>query len=276
MADKYTNFQRLLAANNAVLTLMADMEEKLSGDFLFDLQYIRAGVSQLAAETAALVESLNNLGDHRHAALVDAFRRIIGEVEDILNRRREIPKAPLTISLDHLNLEMAEMVGGKNANLGEVRNRVALPVPPGFAISTYAYKAFLDYNQIAARIDDLLGFWRIDVLDGLVVVSEELKSMINQSLVPPELEGAIKDAYEELCLQGQNRPLLALRSSAVGEDLALTFAGQYASYLNVPAGEMTGRYNDILASLFTPGPCFTIRPGASTRRKWPWAWWCCP
>ncbi|RJR47918.1 MAG: phosphoenolpyruvate synthase [Deltaproteobacteria bacterium] len=235
---------------------MADMEEKLSGDFLFDLQYIRAGVSQLAAETAALVEALNNLGDHRHGALVDAFRRIIGEVEDILNRRREIPKAPLTISFDHINLDMAEMVGGKNANLGEVRTRVALPVPPGFAISTYAYKVFLDYNQIAARIDDLLGFWRIDDLDGLVLVSEELKSMINQSQVPPELDGAIKEAYEELCLQWQNRPLLAVRSSAVGEDLSLTFAGQYASYLNVPPGETTGRYKDILASLFTPRALF--------------------
>jgi len=256
LAEKYANFQRLLAANNAVLTLMADMEEKLSGDFLFDLQYVRAGVGQLAAETAALVEALNNLGDHRYGGLVDAFRRIIGEMEDVLSRRREIPQAPLTISFDQLNLEMAEMVGGKNANLGEVRNRVGLPVPPGFAISTYAYKAFLDYNHIAARIDDLLGFWRIDDLDGLVVVSEELKSMIHLGQVPPELEKAMETAYEELCLQEGHRSLLALRSSAVGEDLSLTFAGQYATYLNVPSREMAGRYKGILASLFTPRALF--------------------
>ena len=38
LADKYTHFQALLSANNQVLTLMADMEEKLSGDYLFDLQ----------------------------------------------------------------------------------------------------------------------------------------------------------------------------------------------------------------------------------------------
>lgn len=256
LAEKYANFQRLLAANNAVLTLMADMEEKLSGDFLFDLQYIRASVSQLAGETAALVEALNNLGDHRYGSLVDSFRRIIGEVEDVLSRRRAIPQAPLTMSFDQLNLEMAEMVGGKNANLGEVRNRVGLPVPPGFAISTYAYKVFLDYNQIAARIDDLLGFWRIDDLDGLVVVSEELKSMVNLAQVPPALETAIQEAYEELCLQEQNRPLLAMRSSAVGEDLSLTFAGQYATYLNIPPAEMANRYKDILASLFTPRALF--------------------
>ncbi|MBI4796094.1 MAG: phosphoenolpyruvate synthase, partial [Deltaproteobacteria bacterium] len=256
LAEKYANFQRLLGANNAVLTLMADMEEKLSGDFLFDLQYIRASVSQLGAETATLVEALNNLGDHRYGALVDSFRRIIGEVEDVLSRRREIPKAPLIMSLDQLNLEDAEKVGGKSANLGEVKNRVGLPVPPGFAISTYAYKVFLDYNQIAARIDDLLGFWRIDDLDGLVVVSEELKSMVNLAQVPPELDAAIQEAYEELCRQEQNRPLLAMRSSAVGEDLSLTFAGQYATYLNVPPGEMVNRYKDILASLFTPRALF--------------------
>ena len=256
LAEKYANFQRLLAANNAVLTLMTDMEEKLSGDFIFDLQYIRASVSQLAAETAALVEALNNLGDHRYGGLVDAFRRIIGEVEDVLNQRREIPRAPLTISFEQLNLETAEMVGGKNANLGEVRNRVGLPVPPGFAISTYAYKTFLDYNQIAARIADLLGFWRIDDLEGLVVVSEELKSMVNLAQVPPELDAAIQEAYEELCRREQARPFLALRSSAVGEDLSLTFAGQYATYLNVPPSVMVSRYKDILASLFTPRALF--------------------
>ena len=44
LAEKYTHFQALLSANNQVLTLMADMEEKLSGDYLFDLQYIRAAV----------------------------------------------------------------------------------------------------------------------------------------------------------------------------------------------------------------------------------------
>ncbi|MFA5110779.1 MAG: PEP/pyruvate-binding domain-containing protein [Desulfobaccales bacterium] len=256
LAEKYANFQKLLAANNAVLSLMTDMEEKLSGDFLFDLQYIRASVSQLTQETATLVEALNNLGDHRYQGLIEACRRISVEVEDVLNRRREIPPAPLTMAFDQIYLEMAEMVGGKNANLGEVRNRVHLPVPPGFAISTYAYKLFLDHNQLATRIPDLLGGWRIDDLDSLAQVSEKLKAMVNQAQVPPELEAAIQAAYEELCLQDQQRPLVAMRSSAVGEDLTLTFAGQYATYLNIPPDELANRYKDIVASLFTPRALF--------------------
>jgi pyruvate,water dikinase len=256
LAEKYANFQRLLAANNRVLTLMTDMEEKLSGDFLFDLQYIRASVSQLTAETATLVESLNKLGDHRHAGLAGAFRRIIDEVEMVLNQRREIREAPLTLPFDELDLEMAETVGGKSANLGEVRNRVYLPVPAGFAISTYAYKLFLEYNRLTTRIPDLLRIWRMDDLDSLAQVSEQLKGMIHQSSLPPELEFAIQEAYERLCLQEKARPLVAMRSSAVGEDLSLTFAGQYATYLNVGPGELADRYKDIVASLFTPRALF--------------------
>jgi pyruvate,water dikinase len=256
LAEKYANFQRLLAANNTILALMTDMEEKLSGDFIFDLQYIRASVGQLAEETATLVDALNGLGDQRYEGLSEAFRSIIAGVEGVLSQRREIQKAPLTISFDALDLEKAEVVGGKNANLGEVRNRVGLPVPPGFAISTYAYKLFLDYNQLATRIPEFLGFWQLDDMDSLARVSDKLKNMINQAQVPPELEAAIHAAHEDLCRRAHPHQLVAMRSSAVGEDISLTFAGQYATYLNVSAAEMVGRYKDIVASLFTPRALF--------------------
>jgi len=64
------------------------------------------------------------------------------------------------IDFEALNAGMSEVVGEKNANLGEVKNRVGLPVPSGFAISTHAYKVFLDHNHLAARI---MASWRIGV-----------------------------------------------------------------------------------------------------------------
>jgi len=256
LAARYDHFQRLLAANNQVLALMTDMEEKLSGDYLFDLQYIRATVSRLEQETASLVEALNGMGGNRYENLTLAFRRIYGELEEVLTRRREIPTAPLTLPLEALDAGMAEMVGGKNANLGEVRNRVGLPVPEGFAISTYAYKVFLDHNHLTERITELLGRWRLEDLDSLAQVSEELKEMIHGAQVPPELETAISEAYEGLRGKEKDPPLVAMRSSAVGEDLTLTFAGQYATYLNVPPSQMVSRYKDIVASLFTPRALF--------------------
>ena len=54
-----------------------------------------------------------------------------------------IPETPLVLSLSALNREMlAPAVGSKMANLGEIGNRIGLPVPQGFAITATAYKRF--------------------------------------------------------------------------------------------------------------------------------------
>jgi pyruvate,water dikinase len=256
LAEKYAHFQKLLSANNQVLSLMADMEEKLSGDYLFDLQYIRATVQQLLQETGTLVAALNSLGGHRYSALAAALDRVSRDVREVLSRRREIPAASLVLPFEAVDATLGEVVGGKNANLGEVKTRVGLPVPPGFAVSTYAYKVFLDYNRLGARLTELLGHWRLDDLDSLARVSDELKHMIHEATVPPELEQAIHEGYARLTVPGQEPPRVAMRSSAVGEDLTLTFAGQYATYLNVPPADLVNRYKDIVASLFTPRALF--------------------
>jgi pyruvate,water dikinase len=256
LASRYAQFQRLLQANNRTLALMADMEEKLSGDYLFDMAYIRAAVGELLQETQALAEALDGLGEGRYGHLKEAAARIGREVEALLEHRREIPAGPLVLDLAAVDLTQASLVGGKAANLGEVIRKRGLPVPPGFAITTAAYKKFLDANQLSQRITELLKGWSLEDLDTLARVSEELKAIILAARVPPELEEALAAAYEELCRRLGERPFLAVRSSAVGEDLAFTFAGQYVSFLNVPPGDLAARYKDILASLFTPRALF--------------------
>jgi pyruvate, water dikinase len=251
LEERYAHFQRLLQANNQVLTLMADMEEKLSGEFLFDFEYIRSTVQKLAQETTALATSLNGLGSNRYQELMEACGRITQEIDNILTSRREIPQAPFVMFFEELDAGKAEMVGGKNANLGEMRTRVQVPVPNGFAITSYAYKIFLDYNNLSQRITEGLGSWRMADLDSLGRVSEELKDVILAARMPAELEDSLHAAYERLAAQEKCRPLLAVRSSAIGEDLTFTFAGQYATYLNVPAISLLDSYKKIVASLFT-------------------------
>ena len=96
-------------------------------------------------------------------------------------------------------------------------------------------------------------------LDSLDRVSEELKQMILVAQVPPELEAAIMEAYDQLAAQAPDRPLIAMRSSVVSEDLTLTFAGQYTSYLNIPPEILVRRYKDIVAGLFTPRALFYLK-----------------
>jgi pyruvate,water dikinase len=251
LEERYAHFQRLLQANNQVLALMADMDEKLSGDYLFDFEYIRATVEKLVQGTLVLASALNGLGGDRYQDLVAACGRISKDIDSVLTSRREIPLAPPVIFFEDLDSGKVEMVGGKNANLGEMRTRVEVPVPNGFAITSYAYKIFLDYNNLTQSITDMLGSWGMDDLDSLGRVSEELKEMIHAAQMPPELETALGEAYERLAREENCRPFLAVRSSAIGEDLTFTFAGQYATYLNVPAAELVASYKKIVASLFT-------------------------
>jgi pyruvate,water dikinase len=251
LEKRYAHFQRLLHANNQVLALMADMEEKLSGDYLFDFEYIRSTVQKLIHETSDLVNALNGLGDDRYGALVEACDRITKDIDSVLNNRREIPPGPLVIFFEDLDATKVEQVGGKNANLGEMRTRVEVPVPNGFAITSYAYKIFLDYNNLTRCITEMLGSWRMDDLDSLGRVSEELKEVIQSAQMPPELETELEESYERLAAQEKCRPFLAVRSSAIGEDLSFTFAGQYATYLNVPGTDLAESYKKIVASLFT-------------------------
>lgn len=109
------------------------------------------------------------------------------------------------------------MVGGKAANLGEMR-RAGLPVPPGFVITTKAYEAAAE----RAGVSDLLG--RAEVS------SAELRDALLAIDVPADLHEQITEAYRSL---GENAAV-AVRSSATAEDLpGAAFAGQQDTYLNV-------------------------------------------
>ena len=55
-----------------------------------------------------------------------------------------------------LGKEDIPLVGGKCANLGELIGKIGVPVPNGFAISAYAYKAFLEKTKADKKIESLL------------------------------------------------------------------------------------------------------------------------
>ncbi len=60
-----------------------------------------------------------------------------------LKKQKQNPVSQLVLSYDEITREMVDWVGGKNANLGEVKSRVQLPTPNGFAITTRAFELFL-------------------------------------------------------------------------------------------------------------------------------------
>jgi pyruvate,water dikinase len=151
-------------------------------------------------------------------------------------------------------------VGGKNANLGEMTS-AGIPVPPGFAITAYAYKKFIEETDIAAKIYEIIDETVTDRNDPAQyeVASKKIRELIEATSMPKEIENAVKNAYEELNKRlGLKETFVAVRSSATAEDLAdASFAGQQETFLNI-RGVKSVLQNTVKcwSSLFTPRAIF--------------------
>ncbi len=133
---------------------------------------------------------------------------------------------PLVLALDDASTTL-EQVGGKGASL--VRMAAAgLPVPPGFHITTAAYRHFVEENRLQEQIVATVS---ADDPAQLEEVSRQIGRLFADGVVPDDIAGAIRRAYAEL---GGGDLSVAVRSSATAEDLPdMSFAGQQETYLNI-------------------------------------------
>jgi len=259
LKGKYLTFQKLLTKNNEVLELMADMEEKLSGEYLFDRHYINTNVKSIADGVLNIIENLNALSNDKYAQFYKIYDDINKESEKILTYKLEIPVSDFAVPLENITGEMAGIAGGKIAHLGEVKNRLNLPTPEGFTISAYAFTKFMELNWFIEKINKTLlslSSLSIENMEEVNKVSKTIQDMIIESDIPYDLEKAIKDAYSELCEKIGKKTAVSVRSSAILEDSEFSFAGQYATFLNVPGDLILQKYKEVVASLFTPRAIF--------------------
>ncbi len=134
------------------------------------------------------------------------------------------PPFVLRLDADGLALDVA---GGKAANLG-ILARAGFPVPAAFVVTTHAYHAFVETNQI----QHWAAFAAAGTAGGgaaLDVVSSEIRVRFADAAMPAKISDAVRAAYGSL-----GAPRVAVRSSATTEDLPdLSFAGQQETFLSV-------------------------------------------
>jgi len=253
---KYGAYRRLLAADQEALEILTDLEEKYHGEYLFDLQYLRSRLRDLSEKIAALIRNLDDITDSKYPQLQGLFDRLHRELTELLARKRKILPDELVLPLKDISLEKEDSVGGKMAHLGELANRLDLPVPDGFAITAYAYKRFLEHHQLQEEISILLNTLDINRLDDLLAVSRNIQRQIREKPLPPFLKEALEQNVQSLVERHGPEVRLSLRSSALGEDSRLSFAGQYGTILNLSSEEIGEQYKAILASKFTPRAIF--------------------
>ncbi len=123
------------------------------------------------------------------------------------------------------------LVGGKGANLGEL-TQADIPVPPGFVVTTRAYREFINHSGLDHVLRRILQGLNVDDDDQLNATADAVQHAIEQAEMPATMQQEITAAYAEL---GEGP--VAVRSSATAEDLAeASFAGQQATFLNIEGG----------------------------------------
>jgi len=249
---KYEYFKSLLIKNNRSLELLTELEHLLFENKPFTLEQVLTLSEDLISLVYDLAEDLNALSGGKYPGLFDTTERLgITILKDLAHRKR-IKKGELLLPLRALSAELADEVGGKAANLGEVANRAGLPTPRGFAVSAYACQHFLKSTGLAERIERRMR--RIDVKDTqrLMETCEEIQAMIMAAPLPEQLSQGMARLMDELAELFGPEVRVSVRSSATCEDSEATFAGQHSTVLNVSAQNVGRAWKEVVASTFSP------------------------
>ena len=159
---------------------------------------------------------------------------------------------PYIIAFEKLGMGDVELVGGKNASIGEMIGhlaRLGVQVPTGFATTSHAFRDFLAQDNLGGRIGELLAGLDVDDVDRLVATGAKIRELMLNTPFPPRLEEEVLAAWNAM---GGEAISVAVRSSATAEDLPeASFAGQQETFLNVRGrSALMHCLHEVYASLF--------------------------
>ena len=167
-------------------------------------------------------------------------------------------KKPVFIRFfEELSIKDVPSVGGKNASLGEMYQKLkskGIHVPNGFATTAEAYDYFLETAGLKTKIKEILKDLDTHDTRNLMKRGKLVRQAILEAEMPKDLKDEIILAYKKLSKENKSKAIdVAVRSSATAEDLPdASFAGQQETFLNI-SGEkaLLLSVKQCIASLFT-------------------------
>ena len=155
-----------------------------------------------------------------------------------------------------ISIEDVPVVGGKNASLGEMYQKLTskgVNVPDGFALDANAYWFFLKENSLEDKLSQVLVQLDTKQFSNLNIVGSQCRDLMLNASLPKELSVNLLEAYTNLKEKYGAKITMAVRSSATAEDLPnASFAGQQETFLNIGGAEnLYCAVQACFASLFT-------------------------
>ena len=162
--------------------------------------------------------------------------------------------ADLVVPFEHLRMTDVEVVGGKNASLGEMISQLAatgVRVPGGFATTALAFRQFLAHGGLTEKINARLDALDTDDVNALAAAGAQIRQWVVDAPFPSGFDAAVRTSFAALT-QDHPGASFAVRSSATAEDMPdASFAGQQETFLNVHGIEdVLHKMKEVFASLY--------------------------
>lgn len=251
---RYYSFRQLLAANTKTLESMAEIEKALQGAEPFSFSFVQKACGTVSINVFSMISHMERIAPGRYEALREAFTAIQSRIDALWLQKKELSDRRLVIPLEAVTSDMMDVAGGKMANLGDIKNRLRMRVPPGFVVTAAAHELFMRTDGLQKEVDRLFQVAGTDLDRNPDLVSSQIRQRILAAGIPEPLYNAVMAAFERLKKEYRGPQLrLAVRSSAHGEDAEnSSFAGQYRSELNVSFEQFFHAYKQVVASKYSP------------------------
>ncbi len=184
LQQKYASFRSLLTTNNEILEQIADLEGALMAGTAMGVAALRTVAQAVQAKATQMVRDLSDIAEGRYTKLYQNIEKIAASVEEALSTVFGAPVTAPCIPLEEITRDLADAVGGKVANLAEVWNLVGLPVPPGFAVTTFAYRAFVEGARLQTRLTEVWDRIPWEDLAGIAAASREMQQIVLGAEIP--------------------------------------------------------------------------------------------
>lgn len=249
--SRYEAFKELLKNDKQAHELLADLDQIYYQQKKVDFHFVIKRYEQLSQAVSNMVACLGRMAPGQSSNLRSYFRKIDFYCRFALSSPEIDTSPPFLLPLNATYADDS-LAGGKGYNLSILQNTLKIPVPRGFIISTTAYNTFIEENDLRSRMDAILARLDIHSSESLKKSSLKLSELILKASLPTPIQKALEQGFHELQHQCGKNVAVAVRSSAVGEDSTITFAGQYLSLLDITGNNLCDAYKEVLASKFSP------------------------
>ncbi len=271
--EKLQHFQRLLYSNDEALKLMGSLGDLIISGKPFARGEIYPIYSGILRNTEEVTEHLSLMCGGKYRTLAGQVQRIKDECQDRLAPVPFCPERwdcekpdcskcekgvhqstgmPYSYSVDEITTNHTREVGGKMSRLCEVHNRLGIPIPDGFCLTSRCFEEFLFQANLYSRIEEAISSIDFNDIGQVQQSSRVIQALIIASPIPELIEKTILDDYDRLT-ERKGEVSVSVRSSAIGEDdLHFSFAGLHYTALNVSRTNLVDACFEVLISKYLP------------------------